>query len=206
MCIDCVKQIEKNTTPLCPACGKISLNSKYCFVCKKQKHFKLNGLIVACNYNIGPTKEIIHHLKYHGFVELADILGELICEKLKSTTLIYRDFIIVPVPLYRKKENIRGFNQAELIARYVGKRLKIHGGNSLIRRRDTKSQTELRKEERRKNVSGAFSCDDPLYVKGKKILLIDDVATTGSTLNECSAVLRDSGAKEVWGVVVAKRK
>lgn len=206
LCAECAKKIELTLTPTCPNCGKISEFNRYCASCKRELKPRLKGLLVASSFETGPTKEVIHHLKYAGFVELADVLGELICQKIQASGLKLKDFVIVPVPLHKKKLAERGFNQSELIARYVAKRLGIPGGDALIRTKYTETQTKLSKEERIKNVSNAFKCDDVEFIKNKYVFLIDDVTTTGSTLNACADVLNASGAKEVWGVVVARRR
>lgn len=201
LCLDCVKKIEKVKTPLCPSCGKISKFSKFCSSCRTGN---LTGIITAARYESGPIKEMIHHLKYSGIIELIPPLGELIVERLK------RDFptgkiVVVPVPLYKKREFMRGFNQSELLARYVSKCLSLSGGLALERVRNTESQVKLSGEMRRINLKNAFRCVDRELVSGKTILLIDDVTTTGSTLDECAKILCDNGAKRVFGVVVAKR-
>lgn len=206
LCGECAKKIELTLTPTCPNCGKISEFNKYCTSCKRELKPRLKGLLIASSFEIGPTKEVIHHLKYAGFVELADVLGELICQKIQASNLKINNFVIVPVPLHKKKLSERGFNQSELIARYVAKRLDIPGGDALVRTKYTETQTKLSKEERIKNVSNAFACEDVEFIKNKNIFLIDDVTTTGSTLNACANVLSIAGAKEVWGVVAAHRR
>jgi ComF family protein len=164
----------------------------------------LKGLIVAAKYDVGPTKEMIHHLKYSGFTELVPLLSEIIIHRIKNN-LPKKDLIIVPVPLHKKREAQRGFNQAELIGRELSKRLDIPGGLALSRTRNTQSQVKLVRKDRKDNLVGAFACEDPEIICNKCVLLIDDVTTTGTTLEECTKVLRKNGAREVWGVVIAKR-
>ncbi len=201
VCLDCAKKIAKIKTLTCPECGRISEGGRYC---QNHRHnTALSGIIVAARYDTGPVKEMVHHLKYSGFVSLSEHLGELICQQI-STQFDKLDFIVVPVPLYETRQNRRGFNQSELIARYVSAKLNLPGGDALIRQIDTKPQVELSREKRLKNLENAFSCVDPDLVLDRKILLIDDVATTGATLNECAKVLKSAGAKEIWGAVVAK--
>lgn len=145
---------------------------------------------------------MIHHLKYSGYIELSDILGELLAEAISKQN--YQNIIVVPVPLARKKEAQRGFNQSELLARYVSKKLGFRGGLALLKKKDTKPQMKLLRKDRLINLRGAFTIADKSLIFGKKVLLIDDVMTTNATLNECAKVLKESGAREVWGAVIAK--
>jgi ComF family protein len=147
---------------------------------------------------------MIHHLKYSGFTELAPLLGELIVQRMERK-MPAGDKVVVPVPLHKKREARRGYNQAELVARYVCSRLSLPGGNSLARQKNTETQVSLTRNERVSNLQGAFVCADQEFIRGKVVILIDDVTTTGTTLAECAKVLRESGARQVWGVVVAKR-
>jgi len=114
------------------------------------------------------------------------------------------DLVIVPVPLHSRKQRVRGFNQAEFLARSVSKKLDIPGGLALKRHINTRSQVELSGRERRKNLEKAFFCQDQGLVAKKTVILIDDVSTTGTTLEECAKVLRTAGARQVWGLVVAR--
>jgi ComF family protein len=202
LCIDCAKNIEYVTTSVCPLCGKIAKSGGYCPSCRSRGNFVLSGIISAAIYDTGPTKEIIHHLKYSGMTDLSDILGELIAMRLSSMSLP-DNCIIVPVPLHKGRESERGFNQSGLIGKYVANKLSIPGCDALIRISHTLPQADLNRVQRLSNLSGCFRVADPEFVAGKSVLLIDDVATTGTTLNECAKVLLTSGAKEVWGVVVA---
>ncbi|MFA7244249.1 MAG: ComF family protein [Patescibacteria group bacterium] len=162
----------------------------------------INGIMSAATYDAGPTKEIIHHLKYSGFVDLAGILGELLVERLLLEA-IPDNCVIVSVPLSLKRKAERGFNQSELIGKYVSNKLGIPGCDALSRIKDQKPQATLKRNERLSNLTGVFRVEDDEFVHGKNVLLIDDVATTGTTLNECAKVLKAAGAKKVYGVVVA---
>jgi ComF family protein len=201
VCLDCVKSIEKIQTSTCPVCGKISQFSKFCRSCKNNS---LSGIITASRYEIGPIKEMVHYLKYSGITSLAEVLAELMVERLERE-MPKGNLVVVPVPLHRKREFSRGFNQAELIARHISKRLNISGGTALSRIKNTQSQVNLSGNLRRINLINVFRCEDKELITGKTVLLIDDVTTTGSTLNECAKVLKENGAKKVFGVVVAKR-
>lgn len=203
VCENCVKEIEIVRTSTCPGCGKISSSGKFCPNCKKKLALVLSGIIVAANYEVGPTREMIHHLKYSGFTELADLLGELIVQRLAIENLS-NDVILVPVPLHINKQTKRGFNQSELIAQYVSNRTKILYINALSRIKQTESQVGLSGDERRLNLERAFQCNKKSSITDKTIFLVDDVTTTYSTLNECAKELKSAGAKKVYGLVVAR--
>lgn len=203
VCEDCVKEIELIKTSTCPDCGKISPLGKFCPNCKKKLNMVISGIMVSANYDVGPTREMIHHLKYSGFTELSDLLGELIVQRLAIENLS-DEVVLVPAPLHINKQTKRGFNQAELITQYVSNRTKIPYINALMRIRHTESQVGLGGDERRSNLEGAFQRNKKSAISGKIILLVDDVTTTYSTLNECAKELKSAGAKKVFGCVVAK--
>lgn len=204
VCMDCAPKIEKIKTSVCPACGKISQFGKFCQNCRAKEKPHFSGLIVAARYEQGPIREMIHHLKYSAITDLAEPLSELVCERLERD-MPKGGLVVVPVPLHKKRELSRGFNQSELIARFVSNRLNIPGGLALKRVKNTDSQVSLSGDLRRINMVGAFQCVDIELILNKTVLLIDDVTTTGSTLNECAKILRKNGAKQVFGVVVARR-
>lgn len=204
VCFDCASKIETIKTSTCSVCGKISKSGQFCSGCKTKWNLELSGLIVAAHYDVGPTKEMIHHLKYSGFTGLACSLSEIIYQSLKNN-MPKDPLVIVPVPLHKNREGLRGFNQSELIAKELSKKLNISGGCAISRLKDTKTQVSLNRKLRLQNLDGAFVCEDREFVEGKNILLIDDVATTLTTLNECAKALKAAGAKKVWGVVVARR-
>lgn len=204
VCYDCATKIEIIKTLTCPVCGKISKFGQICPRCRVRQGLVLEGLFCSAHYDVGPTKEMIHHFKYSGFTEIGIFLAEMIYQSLRHN-LPNGPIVIVPVPLHKNREGKRGFNQSELIARELSKMLDIPGGCAIIRTKDTISQVNLDKKLRINNLVGAFACDDPSFIEGKNVLLVDDVATTLTTLNECAKVLKEAGAKKVWGVVVARR-
>jgi len=203
LCFDCAGQIERIKTAVCPACGKISVGGKYCPACKKRTNSELSGVIIAIHYSSGPSKEIIHNFKYNSVVELAEVLGELMVASLEKAE-IPRDTIIVPVPLHPKKLGKRGYNQSLLIARYIAEKLDLRCIETLIRIKETETQIKLGRSARLANLANAFACKNPKIVRGKRILLVDDVITTGATLNECARVLKLAGAKSILASVAAK--
>ena len=203
LCVTCAGEIELLKTPICFYCGKISPNGKSCLNCRARMKTELFAIIPAVRYDVGPMKEIIHQLKYCGVSELGEILGELVFQKIKDLDL-GKNIILVPVPLNIKKKNIRGYNQAELLAKYLRDRLQCDFADVLVRCRNTASQTTLHRRERLLNLKNAFLCLDANLIRDKTVLLVDDVATTGATLSECANVLKEIGAKKIIGVVAAR--
>lgn len=216
-CLGC----QKEGSYLCQDCLSLLeiLEYHYC-LCKKPKrllgtgkchacyHRKLNGLYFATSYQNQFLQRIIHRFKYEPYVkELAKPLAYLIIThfKLSSKPLFDSNWTLVPIPLHPKKEKKRGFNQAEEVAKELSKELNISlGNNILLKIKETRPQVDLEEAERIENPCGAFVVDAKEKVKDKKILLVDDVYTTGATMEECAKILKEAGAKEVWGVAVAR--
>ena len=197
-CLNC----NREGSYLCPDCfSLIDISEKKYYFLKN-----LNGLFCPTSYDNFIVKKLINQFKYPPYIkELAKPLASLIITYFKILGESgLQDFILVPIPLHKKKLKSRGFNQASEIAKELSKNLAIpFSDNVLIKIKPTPAQVELKKEERIKNIKGTFSCSKLDLVKGKKILLVDDVFTTGATLEEAGRALRRAGASEVWGVVVA---
>jgi ComF family protein len=156
-------------------------------------------------------RELIHLLKFGGVTPAANVLGRMLAE---AITTLEPEFsadsvVLVPVPLHRTKLHQRGFNQAELIARAAlktlppGHRLRLCAG-ALERKRETASQIGLTSHQRRENLRGAFGVVQAQSVKGREVLVVDDVYTTGATVSECARVLLRAGATRVWVATVAR--
>jgi ComF family protein len=155
----------------------------------------------------GALRDLIHIFKYQRIKPAASLLGSLLNQALDGVDLA-EPLLVVPVPLWPGKRRMRGFNQAEEIARSF---LRLRPGSSiqlgtalLVRTRETTSQTGLTRNQRRANLRGAFSATTPEKLKGRTVLLVDDVMTTGATAGECSRVLLRAGAKQVLVATVAR--
>ena len=150
----------------------------------------------------GGVRDIVFELKYRGIRALAPDMGELLARHLESTRLAAD--LIVPVPLHGRRERERGYNQARLLARELGSRTGIPVAPGLRRTRDTPPQVDMTgPEKRRGNIEGAFEC--VADVQGRRVLLVDDVVTTGSTMGACAAPLKAAGASKVWGLAFARQ-
>lgn len=168
-------------------------------------------LLAATSYENAATREIIHRFKYSGFTKAAQAINEIITaylETISARPFIGENAIIVPIPLHKSRLRKRGFNQAGSIAQVAGTTLNLPVvEGALVKTRRTKSQAELRDSaERRRNVRGSFALAPGAEeaVRGKRILLVDDVYTSGATMDEAARALRRAGAKEVLGLVAAK--
>lgn len=147
----------------------------------------------------------IHQCKYGRKSHLAETLGPLLATFSRTWLNHLNSPLIMPIPLHPVRLRERGFNQSLLLARFVMSALDAELDFLTLRRiRYTQPQTGLKRDERRKNVRRAFGVVDGEALEGRSIILVDDVATTGNTLNECARVLKRAGAKRVFGLVLAR--
>ena len=156
----------------------------------------------------GGLRDLVHLLKYGRVRPAARVLGRMLAEAVQGVAGEFASAVVVPVPLHSSKLRLRGFNQAEEIARCALKHLpagKLRlGAGVLNRKRATESQTGLSDHQRQQNVRGAFVVTSPEEIAGKDVLLVDDVFTTGATVTECTRVLRRAGADRVFVATVAR--
>ena len=196
----------------CLGCGK-----EGCWLCvdclstiRPDKHSlsgeSLDRILTFYSYDQELLKKAIHFLKYKFVEDLAEPLGGLIVKNIREMgSRPGKEFIIIGIPLFRKRLIERGFNQAVLLAKIVSRDLGWPmEENALQRVRATVPQVELEEEGRAQNIKNAFAVFDSSKIINKKIILVDDVLTTGATMEECAKTLKLSGAKEVWGVALAK--
>lgn len=160
----------------------------------------LDAVRAAVNYD-GAASRTIHVFKYEGQVNLVTLLGAWVCDAIADTT--WNVDCVTAVPLHPKRMEQRGYNQAALIAQHVADCFGWeYDGDAVSRMRETPSQVTLNAQERQLNVAGAFAAQAN-RVAGRRVLLIDDVLTTGATLGACANALRDAGAVQVYGATVA---
>ena len=177
----------------CPMCSGRSLQGWTHNRCRKKQG--MEGLSAMWSYRDPRVKKIIKGIKYRRYKDLIKEIMERVDGNIEA------DFI-VPIPLYWQRLNDRGFNQAEEIARYLDKQKLV---DILVRKKKTKQLAEMRtKEERSEEIKGVFELKkEAKRIVGKKILLVDDVYTSGATMREAAKVLKRNGAREVWGWVLA---
>ena len=183
------------TGPICVVCGlpfvSLAASDHTCGKCLKHDMPFIEARS-AFEYS-GCLREAIHRFKYNERFILARPFGRMLT--LSAAAFSIKPDIAVPVPLHKKRLRLRGFNQSLLLARAVSKGLSVGLDYlSLRRTRETAPQIELNTDERQKNVAGAFEVINPPAFKGKNILLVDDVFTTGATVRECAKVLKKAGA------------
>lgn len=152
-------------------------------------------------YYEGSLRKMIHHFKYAGVEVLARPLGELM---VRALPLDLQVDMIVPVPLHWRRRMWRGYNQSELLARPLGSRLRVPVMQAIRKNRHTETQASSSAAERRSNLTGAFFLAKKGIVEGRRVLLVDDVLTTGATVTICSALLRRGGAKSVTVLTLAR--
>lgn len=219
VCPQCFTKIPILKSFHCHLCGKRSPNGKTCPKCKAKSGSKLTGLLIASDWNNLLLRQMIYEYKYRSIKDLALPLSHLSIIFLNQSgfftqhlPLNITSYILIPVPLHKRRLAWRGFNQAELIANQINIYLKIPIiKDSVIRSRHTPPQMDItEKSERIKNVSNAFQLNPAFkinnenQIKNKIVILIDDICTTGSTLNECAKVIKPLKPKEIWGLVLAK--
>ncbi|HNR03628.1 MAG TPA: ComF family protein [Bacillota bacterium] len=203
VCNACMASLDYLQGITCLHCGK-QLNEQYddctCPDCKTGIFYYERAY--SCFEYGGMGKKLIHKLKYEGMVQLANVIAGLMAERLENERLVID--AIVPVPIHKKKLEARGFNQSQIIARELGERLHKPVMGCLERMVETKEQYNLDRNQRFLNIRGAFSVKLSYNIgKYKNILLVDDIYTTGSTVNECSKLLKDAGAAKVYVITAA---
>jgi competence protein ComFC len=198
-CQDCVQKIEPISGRLCPSCGLPLISTMQCGSCRSEE---LPFHVRSYAWYRGPICRALVQLKYRPDRRLSDWLANRLIEIVSREA--WPSMTVVPVPLSRKKFNRRGYNQVDLIASGVARKLgQPYRASALRRIRDTRSQVGLSPDARRRNVQGAFGADSR-KVRGKNILIIDDLFTTGATLLACTQALRSAGAELVFALTVAR--
>ena len=214
-CAPCQDAIRPPETPLCPVCGLpftvaramgASHPDHRCGPCLRQPP-RFERARARAVYRAGatrnPLRHALHQYKYGRDVTLARPLGALFSGALPRAAADYD--LIVPVPLHLSRLRWRGFNQAQLLARPLSRATHLPIEVRAVERvKATRAQVELGETERRTNVRGAFRVTAPARVRGRRILLVDDVFTTGATVNECAATLQRAGARGVDVLVLAR--
>ena len=206
-CQACFRDFTGIKSPICSLCGRpFSDGVEQDRVCEDCLRKRPSYDIARAPYLYdGALMTAIHELKYAQRSHLADSLGSLLASFAQSWIGELKGCLIMPVPLHPRRLRARGFNQSLLLAKCVAREIGAElDFLSLRRTRFTKPQTELSSEERKKNVRKAFEVLKPEVVKGRTIVLVDDVATTGSTLNECAKALKRVGADGVLCLVLAR--
>lgn len=196
---------------ICPVCGQSSLTGERHPTCSSL--YGLDGLVSCWEYE-GIMKSLLHDVKYTGVTHAAEEMTRRIFEIMRKDEKRFQKFfsfllsdnmLLTYVPAHRKKERHKGFNQAAVFAKEVAKLAEKEVRGMLEKIRDTKPQVDLKKEERLYNVKDAFVLvHTPELRSVEKVVLVDDVWTTGATMKECCKALKQAGVEQVWGFTLAR--
>ena len=201
LCDGCVAALPVAEGSRCPRCWQPRSDAWLCDDCQAAPP-SYDGLRAAFVYG-RTARELVHALKYRGMTALAPRMGSLLTEAARRHDV--EADLVVPVPLSGLRRRLRGYNQAEALARPLAMELQLPlRPQALARRRDTPPQARSADAEaRRRNVTDAFVCRDR-GVGGRRVLLVDDVTTTGATLAACAVALRAGGAESIWALTFAR--
>ena len=197
LCEGCKKPLVQGEEVLCIDCGSQIPRTDYHEIPDNDTSMRFAGRIpfhyatsLAWFTPDGLLQHLMHGLKYKRKKEIGTYLGHILGNELGQTNWIKKVDMIIPVPLHPKKQAARGYNQSSIIAHAMGKALHIPVDEKiLVRKKHTESQTKKTREERVKNMAGAFELDLQLPMKNKHVLLVDDVLTTGATMEACGQIL-----------------
>ncbi len=208
VCKKCVKIFERPSGNTCLQCGRETKDA-FCYVCKRissGKIYKDNQFYYTKNYPVFVYNEAsrvsIFELKYDKKLYILKGFEQLLSKYLEDNEI--KADLIIPVPMHKKKEKSRGFNQAKLIGKLVSDITGIrYNQTAIIRNRNTSVQSNKTLSHRHENLEGCFSVINKEQIKGKVILLVDDIYTSGSTINMCAKELMQNGAKEVFSLTLS---
>jgi len=202
LCLSCRNLLPKLTPPYCERCAVPFRGGKLCLGCRNSP--PAVNRVRSLFLHQGVARDAVHNLKYRRIKALAKPLAALMAEYLRSNPMPVD--LILPVPMHPRRVRERGYNQSDLLAKELSCMIDLPiDSESLVRLRNTPSQISLGAEARRRNVQGSFYCKNPTY-HGKNMLLIDDVCTTGATLNACAVSLKEAGAASVWGLTFSREQ
>ncbi len=207
VCRACLSGLEPRRSSHCLLCGRFFDGAGGPHLCRACLGARpLYSLHRSCGPYEGRLREVIILMKFRRFSVLGKDLAGLARRALGEEWAVWAGLDgLIPVPLHPERLRARGFNQAEIVARVIGREKGIPvRSKALVRARNTPAQTSLEALDRRRNLAGAFVVRRPAEVRGKTLLLVDDVYTTGSTIRECCRALRRAGAREVRALTLAR--
>ena len=202
ICPDCRRKIRYIREPRCMKCSKQLADGEreYCRDCEKRPHLFRQGRAL---YDYGTVASALHRFKYKGKKEYGEIFGEELAYFLGDYIRRIEPDALVPVPMYSAKERVRGYNQAQVLAEALGRRLNLPVESDIVRRvRNTRALKALNSKERLNNLKNAFILRGN-GVKLNTIIIVDDIYTTGSTIDAVAKVLLEAGVKNIYFVTIA---
>jgi ComF family protein len=201
VCDACAPLIPWLGSDVCPGCALPTRQARICRACRADPG-PLDGVRAACRFD-GIARTMVHDLKFRGLRDRAPLLGDWVADAVERRPLAVD--LLVPIPLAPGRRRERGFNQAGLIAVRIGERIGVPVIESnLERTRETLPQVGRTRLERQENLIGAFRCPDPAPIAGRRVGLVDDVMTTGTTLRIAADALKLHGASRVYGLAVTR--
>ncbi len=199
----CLAKLSMIKQPACKRCGKevFSDAAEYCFDCARH-HRSFDGGAALLNYN-EPARKSMMAVKYNNRREYLDFYSEAMSLRFGQQIAVWRPEVLVPIPVHPSRRRQRGFNQAEELARRLGKRWNMPVNQTLLRRnKKTLPQRELNPKERLENLRAAFEIGTVTGRVPQTVLLVDDIYTTGSTMEACTRVLKAAGVKRVYFLTI----
>ena len=216
LCIQCGTHLDsKEREILCQTCFNAinTHNASFCEVCRARLpdnqricHFNSPFILAAAgNYSDPVLQNLIHTFKYKGFKNAGPVLGALTIEYLRRIHINLEGYSAVPIPLHARRERERGFNQAQVLALIIANEFGLELTDALIRTKNNKPQAHIKDTDlRKKNIAGSLEVRGRVDIKDKNILLIDDVFTSGATMNEAAMILKRAGAGTIVALVAAR--
>ena len=209
-CCSCKTKLSVKQDTMCGNClSKIQRSTSSRLQREYERKFLANKIISEfySPFVFEKDKELqhaIHALKYDKRFPVGIFLGKVLATEIMSSKTNWNFDLIIPIPLHQLKKAERGYNQAYYIAKGVGSKLKVRVSDRAVKRiKYTESQTTMNLNEREENISGAFKIKNQKTVRGKNILLLDDVITTGATISECGKILLEAGATKIYAASIA---
>lgn len=198
LCDSCFDEIQMFSALHCPDCmARLANTSSPCHDC--------DYILAPASNFFPPIPALIHNFKYEGLIKIKTVLSAILIAHLKNLNLDLDEFVVTHVPLHPARKRKRGFDQSQILAKSVSDYFSLPQ-KTLLKRVKNNNQQAKQKDfgKRWENISGCFQVFEPEHIAGKKIILIDDVSTSGATLSEASAILKKYGAKKIIALVVAK--
>lgn len=203
-CIGCNSRLKDNEHILCSECEQsLDFLTGVCEICESNKFFfdKARSIFFFDN----TIQNLIHNLKYNEMKGVSEYLGKYTKRYLSKFEPFDEIDFVVPIPLHRVKKRSRGFNQSEFLTKEIAEQMNLtHIPNLILRKKFTETQTKLSRTKRQENVSDAFKLNPKFNIENKDILIVDDVFTTGATINSACKLLRNHNANKIYVLTIAR--
>jgi len=203
LCVSCEKLLFFRPNQDCLVCGRPNRDGLKCSNCISSAYIR--RVMCACSYRQSVVVKLVKMFKYDFVKSINETLASLLIDFLSSQANLPKNYLVVPVPLHQRRRRWRGYNQSALLAQAVAKHFSWqYDDKSLVRYKSTQPQAKMETSSRCLNVDGCFLVRDSQSLSGKKILLIDDVITTGATIEACALVLKKARAKSVDALALVR--